>query len=275
MRMLVFQGVLVLTEHTITMVRYLRSTIMLLGEFSLFFGAILSTGPRMWRRRGLFLKQCEFIGVSSVMIITVAGFFMGGVLGYQLYVAFKIFGAEALLGGTIGVSLFRELAPVMGAIMVTGRAGAAMAAELASMRVSEQVDALEVMAVNPIEYLVTPRVMAGALMMPLLAVYFGVVGSLAGAFVACGIMDLDPAIFWEQYRRFVDAIDIGHCLVKGTTFGLILAWVGCFCGFRAHGGARAVGQATRSTVVATCLMILLFDYILTSLLPFGFKYLKI
>ncbi|MBU6374875.1 MAG: MlaE family lipid ABC transporter permease subunit [Bdellovibrionales bacterium] len=251
------------------------SAIDTLGEFSIFFWNIIKSGRRLFYRWGLFLKQCEFIGVSSVGIITVAALFMGGVLGYQLYVSFHLFGAESLLGGTVGVSLFRELAPVMGAIMVTGRAGAAMAAELASMRVSEQIDALEVMAVDPIEFLVLPRVLGGLLMMPLLSVYFGVIGSLAGYGVSVGIMGLDGSVFWEQYRRFVDPIDLTHCVVKGAFFGLVLTWVACFCGFRAQGGARSVGFATRATVVATCLSILLFDYILTSILPFGFAHLKI
>lgn len=257
------------------MVQAFQSRISSVGDFTLFFWDTLRATSRLARRWGLFLKQCEFIGVSSMGIITVAGLFMGGVLGYQLYVSFHLFNAEALLGGTVGVSLFRELAPVMGAIMVTGRAGAAMAAELASMRVSEQIDALEVMAVDPLEFLVMPRVLAGLLMMPLLSVYFGVIGSFAASGVACGIMGLDPAIYWEQYIRFVDPIDLVHCIVKGATFGLVLTWVGCFFGFNAYGGARSVGLATRSTVVVTCLTILLFDYILTSLLPFGFAYLKI
>jgi phospholipid/cholesterol/gamma-HCH transport system permease protein len=150
-----------------------------------------------------------------------------------------------------------------------------MAAELASMRVSEQIDALEVMAVDPMEFLVLPRVLAGLLMMPLLSLYFGVIGTIASSGVGCGIMGLDCSIFWTQYKIYVDPIEMVHCLVKGAAFGLILAWVGCFFGFRTHGGARSVGLATRSTVVVTCLTILLFDYILTSLLPFGFTYLKI
>ena len=256
------------------MTQVFRSAIELLGEFSQFFWDAMKAFPRLWHRFGLFLKQCEFIGVSSLGIITVAALFMGAVLGYQLYVSFHLFGAESLLGGTVGVSHFRELAPVMGAIMVTGRAGAAMAAELASMRVSEQIDALEVMAVDPMESLVLPRILAGTLMMPLLAVYFGVIGSLAGAGISCGVMGLDPSVFWAQYRRFVDAIDLVHCVTKGAFFGLILTWVGCFCGFHARGGARSVGFATRATVVATCLTILLVDYILTSILPFGFARLK-
>jgi len=257
------------------MFQRLQSAIHSLGEFSIFLWDAMRCSGRLWYRRGLFIKQCEFIGVSSMGIITVAALFMGGVLGYQLYVSFHLFGAESLLGGTVGVSLFRELAPVIGAIMGTGRAGAAIAAELASMRVSEQIDALEVMAVDPMEYLVLPRILSGTLMMPLLAVYFGVVGSLSAAGVGCGVMGLDPSVFWEQYRRFVDGIDMIHCVTKGATFGLVLTWVACFCGFNARGGARSVGFATRTTVVATCLTILLFDYLLTSVLPFGFARLKI
>ena len=248
--------------------------IRVLGDFVLFVGETLGALRGLWRRRALFLKQCEFIGVNSTGIIAVAGVFMGGVLGYQLYVAFHLFGAEALLGGTVGVALFRELAPVMTAIMVTGRAAAAMAAELASMRISEQIDALEVMAVNPMEYLVAPRVVAALIMVPLLSVFFGAIGSFAAALIACGVMDLDSAVFWAQYTKWVDPIELIHCTTKGAVFGLLLSWIGCYCGYGAMGGARAVGFATRTTVVASCLAVLLWDYILTSLLPFGFTYLK-
>lgn len=247
----------------------------LLGEFTIFMGDSLRALSHLWVRRGLFLRHCEYIGVTSTGVVVVAAMFMGAVLGYQLYVSFHIFGAEALLGGSVGVSLFRELAPVMAAIMVTGRAGAAMAAEIASMRISEQIDALEVMAVNPIEYLVTPRVAAGLLMLPVLSVFFAAVASLAAAVIACSVMDLSYSTYWAQYTKMVDAIDVTHCIVKSAAFGLILTWIGCFCGFRAQGGARAVGFATRTTVVASCLTILLADYILTSLLPFGFAWLQV
>lgn len=229
----------------------------------------------MVRRRNLFFFQCEAIGVSSLVVITIAALFMGSVLGYQLYASFHLFNAEALLGGTVGVGLFRELGPAMAAIMVTGRAGAAMAAEIASMRISEQIDALEVMGVDPIEYLVLPRVAGGLVMMPFLGVIFSVVGTFAAALIACGVMDLDWTIFWKQFTWVVDPNDIIHCLVKSAVFGLILSCVGCFCGYRAYGGARAVGFATRTMVVATFLSILLADYILTSFLPYGFSNLSI
>lgn len=229
----------------------------------------------MWHRRGLVLKQCESIGVSSSGIIVVAAAFMGAVLGYQFYVAFRLFNAEALLGGTVGVALFRELAPVMTAIMVTGRAGAAMAAEIGSMKISEQIDALDVMAVDPIEFLVTPRIIAGAVMLPILSIFFTAVASLSGALVACGVLGLDSSIYWVQYAKVVDTVDLLHCVTKGFAFGLILTWVGCFNGYRARGGASAVGMATRNTVVASCLAILLVDYILTSFLPFGYIRLQV
>jgi phospholipid/cholesterol/gamma-HCH transport system permease protein len=253
----------------------LRKFILILGDFSLFMGETFRCSAQFWRRRGLFLRQCEFIGVSSTGVVAVAAMFMGGVLGYQLYVSLHVFGAEGLLGGTVGVALFRELAPVMTAIMVTGRAGAAMAAEIASMKITEQIDALEVMAVEPLEYLVVPRIWAGLLMLPLLSVFFAIVASAAAGVVACGVMGLDIPVFVDQYLKITDPMEVAHCVIKGAVFGMALTFVGCFCGFRAQGGARSVGLATRTTVVATCLTILFSDYLLTSLLPFGFSNLKV
>lgn len=213
--------------------------------------------------------------MSSLGVIVAAAIFMGGVLGYQLYITLHRFGAESLVGGSVGVALYRELAPVMASIMVAGRAGAAMAAEISSMQISEQVDALEVMAIDPIEYLVAPRVLAGLLMMPLLAVFFTAIASVSACVVACGVLELQYSIYWAQYLKVVDFIELVHCVVKASAFGLFLSSIGCYCGFRAYGGARAVGHATRNSVVASCLMILLSDYFLTSLLPFGFKKLKV
>ena len=260
---------------TVSLTDNVKFLISLAGDFTLFVFETLCSGRFLWRRRGLFLKQCELIGVSSLWIILAAAVFLGGVLGFQLYVSLHRFGAEGLIGGTVGVSLFRELAPVMSAIMVTGRAGAAMAAEISSMRVSEQVDALEVMAIDPIEFLVSPRVSAGVLVMPLLAVLFTGVASVSASIISCGVMGLQYSVYWNQYWTRVDAVDMLHCLAKSAVFGLVLTWVGCFCGFRAQGGAKAVGQATRNTVVATCLAILFSDYLLTSVIPLGFKTLKV
>jgi phospholipid/cholesterol/gamma-HCH transport system permease protein len=252
-----------------------QSAILALGEFTEFGWDSFRSAGHLWKRRGLFLSQCEFIGVNSGGVLFVAALFLGSVMGYQLYITLTLFGAEGLLGGSVGVSMLRELGPVMTAIMVTGRAGAAMAAEIASMKVNEQVDALEVMAVDPIEYLAMPRVLAGILVVPILSGMFSAVASIAAAAIACGLMGLDPTTYWNQFAIMVDRIDMVHCLVKGAVFGLVLTWVGCFYGFRAYGGARAVGFATRSSVVTSVLVILFADYVLTSFLPFGFLILTV
>lgn len=242
-----------------------------LGNFTLFCGVAFDRFSKLWKRRELFLRQCEFIGVQSFMIVSVAGFFMGGVLGYQLFLSLHLFGAEALMGGTVGVSVFRELGPALASIMVTGNAGAAMAAELSSMRISEQIDALDVMGVDPMEYLVMPRVAAGLVMVPILSVYFAVIASIAASLVGCGVMGLSFPIYWQNFAEVSDKLDLIHCLVKGSSFGLVLTWIGCYYGFHARGGAKAVGFATRNTVVVSCLTILFVDYLLTALLPFSLK----
>jgi phospholipid/cholesterol/gamma-HCH transport system permease protein len=245
----------------------IREGIEWLGDLTIFSARTIQGGRNFMRRSGIFIIQCEFIGVSSLGILSVAAVFMGAVLGYQLYKSFELFGAQALVGGTVGVAIFREMAPVIGAIMVTGRAGAAIGAEVASMRVSEQIDALEVMGVNPYEYLVFPRVLAGATMMPILAFIFGGIATISASIVSCAVLDLSYPIFWKTFRQWADWVDLLHCLVKGITFGMALTLLGCFFGFRANGGARAVGLSTRSTVVATCLTILLLDYFWTMVLP--------
>ena len=245
----------------------IQQAIAWVGELIIFTQRTLQSSNHFWKRRGIFLHQCEFIGVSSLGILSVAAVFMGAVMGYQLYTSFALFGAQALVGGTVGVSIIREFGPVIGGIMVTGRAGAAIGAEIASMKVSEQIDALEVMGVNPYEYLVVPRVLAGAIMMPLLAFVFSGIAILAACGIACGVLDLSIPVFWKEFRLWVDHVDMMHCILKSTSFGTALTLLGCFYGFRAEGGARAVGFSTRSTVVASCLTILLLDYFWTMILP--------
>ena len=249
-----------------------KKALHILGEFVLFCQETLRLTSKLWKRRGLFIDQCEFIGVSSMGVIFVAAIFLGGVLGYQLYVSFHLFGAEGLLGGTVGTALYKEMGPVFAAFMVAGRAGAAMAAQIASMRITEQIDALEVMAVSPQEYLVLPRVAAGFLMMPMLAVFFSSVGVIAASWVACGMLGLQYPVFWTQFVKIVDPIEMVHCLVKSAVFGALISWVGCFCGYRVSGGAHAVGMATRTTVVAASLGILFFDFLLTAYLPYGYSW---
>lgn len=240
-----------------------------LGEFGLFTLRVLATLRKFFRRFPLILDQIAQVGAGSLFIVIVAAVFLGAVMGYQLYEGFHRFGAESMLGGTIGVSFFRELGPVFTSIMVVGRACASMAAEIGSMKISEQLDALEVMAVDPHEFLVMPRVIAGVVAMPVLAIVFCIVGTVSAVGIVCGVLGLSYATFMEQYLKYVDAIDIIHCVVKASSFGFFVTLVACFYGMRAAGSAKAVGRATQSTVVVGCLTILFVDYILTSLLPFG------
>lgn len=245
----------------------IRAAFEWLGELSIFIFDTLRGASGFFRRIGIFLNQCEAIGVTSIPILSLAAVFVGAVMSYQLYTSFELFGAQGMTGGTMGVAMFRELAPVFGAIIVTGRSGASISAEIASMRISEQIDALEVMGVDPHEYLVVPRVVAGALMMPILAIYFGGVSVLSASFIACGVKGLPWPVFWTQLALWTDWIDMLHCGLKGFSFGAAITLLGSFYGFRSAGGARAVGYAARTTVVVSCITILLLDYFWTMVLP--------
>ncbi len=245
------------------------------GRWVLFVREFLGTLHAFKKRAGVFVHQCAIIGVGSWMVTAAGAIFLGAVLGYQLYISLHRFGAEALLGGTVGMTLFRELGPVMAALMVTGRAGASMAAELASMCVSEQVDALKVMGVDVVELLVMPRVLAGVCMLPLLAILFCILATISAFLIATYVMGLQGAVFWSHFFHIVDPIELTHCIVKASVFGLGITLIGCFCGLSAYGGAKAVGNAARNTVVASSLMILGVDYIVTSFLPLGLKSLRV
>jgi phospholipid/cholesterol/gamma-HCH transport system permease protein len=237
------------------------------GELAFFYWNTLRGFKHFTRRIDSFVQQCEIIGISSLGILSIAAIFIGSVMGYQLYVSFELFGAQGLVGGTVGVAMFREFAPVFCAIMVTGRSGAAIGAEIASMRITEQIDALDVMGVDPHEYLVVPRVAAGMLMTPLLAFFFGAIASVAASWIACGVKDLPVPVFWTQFALWTDWIDMLHCFLKSLSFGFALTFFGAFYGYRARGGASAVGLSARTTVVVSCLAILLLDYFWTMFLP--------
>jgi phospholipid/cholesterol/gamma-HCH transport system permease protein len=211
-------------------------------------------------------KQMEFIGVKSLGIVIVTGGFTGMVLALQTYYAFRAFSSEGLVGATVALSMTRELGPVLTALMVTGRAGSAIAAELGTMRVTEQIDALTVMAVNPIKYLVVPRVLAGLLMLPLLTVIADFMGIVGGYFVAIKLLGISEGNFVNRMIKYVDLEDIYNGLAKAACFGVILAVISCYKGFYAKGGAEGVGRATTETVVMSSITILIADYVLTSLM---------
>jgi phospholipid/cholesterol/gamma-HCH transport system permease protein len=214
-------------------------------------------------RIGLIVKQLEFVGNKSSTIIFISALFVGAVLGLQLGVIFKLFSAEGLMGAATGKSLALELGPVMCGFIVIGRAGAAMAAEIATMRVNEQIDAMEAMGVNPISYLVVPRVIASTLMMPILAGIFLFVGIIGCYIVAVLFYRVDTMTFMQQLKWIVYWSDVVKGLVKATIFGFIFSTISCYKGFKAKGGAKGVGEATTSAVVASLLSILVGDFIIT------------
>ena len=215
--------------------------------------------------RNIF-RQMEFVGVNSLFVVILTGAFTGAVLALQSYNALKRFGAESLVGPTVALSMARELGPVLTGLMVTGRAGSAMATELGTMRVTEQIDALYTMAVNPIKYLVSPRILAGVLMMPVLAVVTDFVGVLGGYFVAVKMLGVNSGVYIGRTVDFVQAQDIFDGLIKASVFGLILSIVACYHGFNTTGGAAGVGEAATKSVVMGCVLILVADYFLTSVM---------
>jgi len=209
-------------------------------------------------------KQMEFIGVRSVFVIILTGAFTGMVLALQSYYGFKKFGSEGLVGATVALSMTRELGPVLTSLMVSGRAGSAMAAELGTMRVTEQIDALTAMALNPIKYLVTPRIIAAFLVLPVLTVISDFIGIIGGYLVGVKLLGINEGAYIDKMIKFVELNDIYNGLVKSAVFGVILSIVSCYKGFYAKVGAEGVGRATTEAVVASSVTILVTDYILTS-----------
>ena len=220
---------------------------------------------RPWRVR-LFFKQMEFVGVRSLFVVCLTSLFTGMVLALQTYYAFRMFSAESLVGATVALSMTRELGPVITALMVTGRAGSAIAAEIGTMRVTEQVDALSVMAINPVQYLVTPRVVAGLFMLPMLTVVSDLVGVVGGYLIGVKTLGINSGLFMNKIYELVKTEDIMEGLYKAAVFGMIMTLVGCYKGFYTSGGAEGVGRATTESVVLSSVLILSSDYVLTALM---------
>jgi len=212
------------------------------------------------------IKQMEFVGVKSIFVVVLTGIFAGGVLALQSHHGFRLFGAETLVGSTVALAMTRELGPVLTALMVNGRAGSAMAAELGTMRVTEQIDALYVMATNPVKYLIVPRVIAGVVMLPVLTIVADFLGILGGYFVGVILLKINSGMFVANIVEMLELEDIFHGLTKSVFFGLILTHIGCYKGFYTTGGAEGVGKSTTQAVVLSSVLILISDYFLTSIM---------
>jgi phospholipid/cholesterol/gamma-HCH transport system permease protein len=212
------------------------------------------------------VAQLEFVGVQSIFLVGLVGLFTGMVFAVQTVYGFRRFGAENMVGGVVALTLSREMAPVLTAIMVAARAGSGMAAELGNMRASEQIDALETMAVNPVQYLVVPRMIAGVVMVPVLALLFFLIG-LGGAWIiGVYMLSLDPGIFADRIRTMIEPNDLIQGLIKALVFGFAVTLIACRHGYFASGGAVGVGQATTRAVVWSVVGVFVLDYIITTIL---------
>jgi len=212
------------------------------------------------------VREMHFIGVRSIFVIAVTAAFTGMVLGLQGYHTLRQFGSEGLLGSVVALSLIRELGPVLGALMVTARAGSAMAAEIGSMRITEQIDALDVMTLNPIKYLVVPKILAGILVLPFLVAIFDVIGISGGYVVGVKLLGVNPGSFFHEMESTVVFRDVYGGVVKSVVFGLVLTWVCCYKGYYTRHGAAGISKATTEAVVLAAVLILAWDYFLTAIL---------
>ncbi|MBI5606788.1 MAG: ABC transporter permease [Deltaproteobacteria bacterium] len=235
------------------------------GILLMFLRSMAWTFIPPFRIRNL-IKQMEFVGVKSLFIVVLTGVFSGMVLALQSYHGFRKFGGESLMGGIVALSLAREMGPVMTALMVNARAGSAVAAELGTMRVTEQIDALEIMAINSIQYLVVPRIWAGILMVPILTAINIFVGIIGGYFVGVVLLKINSGVFINKMINMMELDDLVQGMVKSVVFGLILTLVGCYKGYHTSGGAEGVGRATTEAVVIASVSILIGTYVITSLL---------
>ena len=211
-------------------------------------------------------KQLSFIGAKSLFVIFLTAAFTGMVLGLQGYYTLTKFGSEGMLGTAVALSLIRELGPVLTALMVTGRAGSAITAEIGIMRITEQIDALETMALDPFKYLVTPKMIAVLLALPLLCAIFDVVGICGGWLVGVKLLGVNPGAYFYEMEKSVVWRDVYSGFIKSVSFGVIIAWIGCYKGYFTGHGAEGVSKSTTESVVLTSVLILIWDYFLTSVL---------
>jgi phospholipid/cholesterol/gamma-HCH transport system permease protein len=212
------------------------------------------------------IREMEFIGSKSFLIVFVTALFTGMVLGLQGYHTLTQFGAQALLGSAVALSIIRELGPVLCALMVTGRAGSAMAAQIGIMKITDQFPALEMMAIDPVKYVISPKILAGIMSLPLLTAFFDVVGIMGGYLVGVQLLGVNEGAYFGKMIASVTFADIYGGVIKSLSFGLLIAWISCFIGFSAEPTTEGVSRATTQAVVVTSVSILVVDYILTSLL---------
>ena len=236
-----------------------------LGELSIFVMRSVANCfvPPFYGRN--LMRQVMDIGFYSLPVVGLTTIFAGMVIALQSYSGFSRFGAESAVASVVLISVTRELAPVLSALMVAGRIGAAMAAEIGTMRVTEQIDALTTLSTNPYKYLITPRIVAAVVVLPLLVLIGDVIGIFGGYVVGVYQLGFNPANYVKATIDDLEALDITTGVVKAAVFGFIIAMMGCYNGFKSKGGAQGVGEATTNAVVSSSILILIFNYIITGI----------
>jgi len=213
-----------------------------------------------------FIKQLAYLGAETTPVVLITSLFTGGVIALQTYGTFHRFNAEFLIGAVVALSMGRELGPVLTALMVVARVGSAMTAQIGTMRITEQIDALEVMGTDPRSYLITSRIVAGTLGVPMLTVLSNIAGIFGGWFVAVKLFGVNEYLFWEKMKDLTELHDFLGGLYKATFFGFIITAVSCYFGFYTRGGTEGVGRATTNSVVASSMLVLISDYFLTAII---------
>ena len=235
------------------------------GRLSIFAGKSISatlTAPFYGRA---ILRQMMEIGYYSLPIVGLTAIFTGAVLALQSYTGFSRFNAESSIASVVVISITRELGPVLASLMVAGRVGASMAAEIGTMRVTEQIDALITLSTNPFKYLIAPRIIAAIITLPMLVIIADIIGVYGGYLVGIHKLGFSPGTYLQNTFDFLETKDVVSGLVKAAVFGFIISLMGCYNGFNSKGGAQGVGQATTNAVVSASILILCFNYIITEL----------
>lgn len=235
------------------------------GSVAVFAAIALSHVVRPPFYPRLLARQMVEIGYFSLPVVALTAIFSGMVLALQSYTGFARFSAEGAVATVVVLSITRELGPVLAGLMVAGRIGAAIAAELGTMRVTDQIDALTTLSTNPIKYLVVPRLVAATIVLPLLVIVADILGVLGGFVVGVAKLEFNPATYMQRTWEFLEVQDVVSGLVKAAVFGFVIALMGCFHGYHSRGGAQGVGAATTNAVVSASILILTFNYVITEL----------
>lgn len=237
-----------------------------LGSFTSFSTKVFFWTFKTPFRLRLLFEQIYFVGNKSLFIIILTSIFSGMVFAYQTYLGLKVISGDSLVGPVVAISIAKELAPVFTGLVVAGRCGAAMAAQIGSMKVTEQIDALEVMGINSLQYLAVPRVVATAIALPLLSGIFLLMGNVGSGLVGMGMLGIDEVTYFSKVPDFLSLSNIFEGQIKAFVFGIIVSLIGTYQGFNVQGGAEGVGRATNMAVVWGMVVVLILDFFLTSIL---------